>query len=779
VGARGRAAAPPALGGTFELVGARGRVVPVSATTTQSASPFELVTLPPGTWAQVAGPVVDVNAAMQFVAPAQPDGVDVRFQSPDGLQVFDVSVFPHTVFRMSGGQLVPVFVSPVSAPVPAVVGVTPPPPPDPTPIPDPGTDAPPPTPTPDPTPVTPDPGTDTTYLPFNLPTVESLQASAAARGVLTAAHPMGGMWVTPQQPADNTVADYWDINYLYYPPNNQSFSGLTSSGSTITHTATPLVNGDVLFFTATGGATGVTVGAVYYVVGKATNSFQVSATSGGAPITLGSTVGLAITKSTLRNLYGGECRDRYARRPIRPEASGTWQVLDIEWEIRAAQSAGINAFTWGTATRNGIEWTRLQYALKAASNHNAKYPTRPFHIIPWVLNLSSISGTPATETPTQSGQILADLFSGLINDPAYAKGFRKRNNRVLFMPYAPNEAQAGNGSSITPAAGVVTSGMEFYQALDARMTANGTPADWYMCFQSNFTGLAAGFESVGAGMGHFGSRDYNTTAGSGTSYGGARTWIQNTMGFTYRNAASPPMPYIAPISTQAFVPRGTPTQVGGNGIMWESGGTLNLENSCLSASNQLDPTGWNIVNINTWNDFTEGSSMAPSKGSGFHWLDLWSWHMVKMVTGSYPTIVRDGLYLTHRKQKTSGVTYTSVQKKFVVQAGTPSGSPTTYTGTNWIDILDVVVYLTAPATVEVTSGTNAPVSFTLAAGRNRVTVPLGNGTQSARILRGGTPTGTAVTSPITVSATQLVQDLMYYGCSSFAGVARPVPVIAD
>jgi lysophospholipase L1-like esterase len=616
----------------------------------------------------------------------------------------------------------------------------------------------------------------TPWLPFELPTTESLIASGNTRNVIVGAHPMGGSWVTPQQTTLDTDPDYTDKNYLYYPPDNRSVSGLTSAGSTITETATKLINGDVLFFTAKGAATNIVLGTVYFVVGKATNTFQVAATSGGTAIALGTATGIAYTRSTLKNLYGGEWRDRYSRRPTRPEASGTWQVLDIEWEIRAAQSAGINAFTWGTSQRASAEWTRLQYALKAASNHNAASPTQPFYIIPWVLSLSSITGTPGAETPTQSGQILADLFTGLINNPLYANGFMKRNGRTLFMPYSPNSAQSGTGSSSTPAAGVTTSGMEFYQALDARMTANGTPADWYQVFQSNWTGLPPFYESTGGAMGHFGSRDYNTTNGNNSSYLGARAFLQTTLGLTYRNQASPPMPYIAPISHQAFVPRGTPTQVGGNGIMWESGGTQNLVNSCLSAIAQYNPTGLNIINLNTWNDFAEGSPFAPSKQNGFHWLDLFSWYMVQMVTGSYPTIVRDGIYLTHRKQKTTGGTYTSVQKKLVIAAGTPSGS--TFTGTTWIDILDVTAFLVSAATLEVTSGANTPVTFSLTPGRNRVSVPLAVGTQTARIIRGGVD-AVVVTSPIVVSNTQLVQDMTYYGTSNFASVARPVPVIPD
>lgn len=470
--------------------------------------------------------------------------------------------------------------------------------------------------------------------------------------------------------------------------------------------------------------------------------------------------------ASLSNLYGGDWRDRYAKRPTRPQASGIWQVLDIEWEIRAAQAAGIEAFTWGTASRTGTEWTRLQYALKAAVNHNARNPTRKFYIIPWILSISSITGT-ATETPTESGQILADLITGLINNPTYAAGFYKRNGRTVIMPYAANRAPHGTGSSATPAPGVVTPGMVEYQAFDARLTANGTPGELWFEMSSNWQGFTDGFESVASAYGHFGSRDPAVSGSESTSYRQSKNWLQTTKGYTVRNAGATPMPYIAPISNQMQAARGNPEDPTTPGYIWEALGTLNLVNTCVSGIDQLT-TGLNIWNINTWNDITEASHFMPSVRNGFHWLDLFSYYAVRAVTGAYPTILREGLYLTHRPQKISGVTYTSIQDKFVTVMST---TPLT-------DILDCTVYLTSAATVELVSGGNAPVTFSLSAGRYRVTAPLANGTQIARIKRGATVVK-SLTSPQVVSATQLVQDLTYYGCSSFDDVARPVPVVPD
>lgn len=66
-----------------------------------------------------------------------------------------------------------------------------------------------------------------------------------------------------------------------------SFTGLSAATDTITHTATPLADGDAVRFTSVGVSTAIKLNRTYFVVGKTTNAFKVSATKGGAPITIG------------------------------------------------------------------------------------------------------------------------------------------------------------------------------------------------------------------------------------------------------------------------------------------------------------------------------------------------------------------------------------------------------------------------------------------------------------------------------------------------------------
>jgi len=85
---------------------------------------------------------------------------------------------------------------------------------------------------------------------------------------------------------------------------------LSAATDTITETATTLNNDDAIRFTDVGASTTVRANRTYYVVGKSTNAFQVSATKGGAPITIGTaTVSVrknataAPTKSSYDNLF--------------------------------------------------------------------------------------------------------------------------------------------------------------------------------------------------------------------------------------------------------------------------------------------------------------------------------------------------------------------------------------------------------------------------------------------------------------------------------------------
>lgn len=93
-------------------------------------------------------------------------------------------------------------------------------------------------------------------------------------------------------PTDNTTARQM-AGLLSVISTNKSFvTGSTevtaaSATDTITFTAHGLSNGDQVTFTSVDVATNIRVDRTYYVVSSTTNTFKVSATSGGAALTLG------------------------------------------------------------------------------------------------------------------------------------------------------------------------------------------------------------------------------------------------------------------------------------------------------------------------------------------------------------------------------------------------------------------------------------------------------------------------------------------------------------
>lgn len=74
-------------------------------------------------------------------------------------------------------------------------------------------------------------------------------------------------------------------------------AGKSATTDSIADVATARVNGDKIVFSDVGASTTLTVGKVYYVVNKTTDAFKVSATAGGAAITIGTaTVSYALTQ---------------------------------------------------------------------------------------------------------------------------------------------------------------------------------------------------------------------------------------------------------------------------------------------------------------------------------------------------------------------------------------------------------------------------------------------------------------------------------------------------
>jgi len=98
-------------------------------------------------------------------------------------------------------------------------------------------------------------------------------------------------------------------------PALTSVTGVTST-DTFTKTSHGMANGTVVVLSALTGGTGLNVQRVYFVIGQTANTFQLSTTSGGSAVDLGTDV-TSVTVTPYVEISGGS----YARQAIAFNAS--------------------------------------------------------------------------------------------------------------------------------------------------------------------------------------------------------------------------------------------------------------------------------------------------------------------------------------------------------------------------------------------------------------------------------------------------------------------------
>jgi hypothetical protein len=162
--------------------------------------------------------------------------------------------------------------------------------------------------------------------------------------------------------------------------------------------------------------------------------------------------------------------------------------------------------------------------------------------------------------------------------------------------------------------------------------------------------------------------------------------------------------------------------------------------------------GADFVQLVSWNDYSESTSIAPSQSHGTVLLDIDHYFLDWFTYGTPPAIAGDHLFLTHRIHPYAAKTTSGIENMKPTLGGTPR------------DTVEALVFLTSPADVTVTSGTTSK-TVTLPAGVSAVVVPLGPGKPSARITRGSTVVK-LVTSPFSVTLTPERQDMQYFAAGS-------------
>ena len=170
------------------------------------------------------------------------------------------------------------------------------------------------------------------------------------------------------------------------------------------------------------------------------------------------------------------------------------------------------------------------------------------------------------------------------------------------------------------------------------------------------------------------------------------------------------------------------------------------------------------VEITTWNDFNESTYVSPvvdpekyepqfstpHRYSHAGYLELTKRYIAWYKTGVPPAINHDALFYFYRTHCTKLV-----------------ASATNDTPVGWFlgDVADVIyntMFLTAPAQLQVVSGTNS-VTYSLGAGLQQVRTPFAPGNQTFTLTRNGTPVLSVQGAPIMSSIT----NYNYFTTSGF------------
>ncbi|WP_157962548.1 glycoside hydrolase family 71 protein [Homoserinimonas sp. OAct 916] len=394
--------------------------------------------------------------------------------------------------------------------------------------------------------------------------------------------------------------------------------------------------------------------------------------------------------------YGGLLRDRPAARSPLP---GDWQLADMVTEIHQAASMGIDGFTVDILSLDGSNWDRTLLLMKAAVVSGEKFVVVP--------NLDTTASAGRAD-PALIASRLAELYSS-------SAAYRLPSGEYLLSSFK----------------------------------AEGQPATWWQEIQQILAekhGVTVALIAV-----FLNASEQNMEQFAPISYAFGNWGLRTVDGILSApdyaaQAHELGKKWMAPVAIQDTRPR--------NGLYAEADNTETLRASWDRAvTDKAD-----MVQLITWNDYSESTSFAPSMAHGWTFLKLNAYFLVQFKTGEYPVVNRDAVFITHRIQPFSanGDAATLPMSPTLGGATTPPR-----------DQVEVLAMLTAPATATVKLGTELH-TMQLPAGETVTLFPLPIGSVTVEIVRDGT-TVLKLDSPYAIVATPKVQDLQYYAVD---GVAR-------
>ncbi|MBD7919250.1 hypothetical protein H9657_13315 [Cellulomonas sp. Sa3CUA2] len=389
---------------------------------------------------------------------------------------------------------------------------------------------------------------------------------------------------------------------------------------------------------------------------------------------------------------GGLLRDRpLPRSPL----SGDWALHDMTAEVEQARSAGIDGFTVNVLGITGANWDRTLDLVEAAER------TGGFTVVPNIdTNASGVEAGPTRLAAAIAPLLRSSAAERLPDGRVVLSSFKAEGKSVEWWSELFRTLEQEHGVRVAFTAVLLDSSSANMEAF--------APISWAL---SNWGARNPGKARAAA--------DYAARA--------------HALGVRW----------MAPVAVQDV----RPTQ----GIYDEAANTETLEATWRNAVDD----GADLVQLITWNDYSESTSFAPSAAHGWTFLDVSGYYQSEFKSGAVPTVTQDALYVTHRVHAVDS-RVTQQSDLATVRSDANATEPR--------DTVEVLSFLTAPADVTVTVG-GRQQTVRVGAGVSRTTVPLATGEVSAVARRNGA-TIAHVSSPFTVVSRPEVQDLQYYGVAS-------------
>jgi hypothetical protein len=387
-------------------------------------------------------------------------------------------------------------------------------------------------------------------------------------------------------------------------------------------------------------------------------------------------------------------------------SSANWQQLNMEGEVRAAIARGITGFTFDVLgvgdATDSNGALRLMLAAAHAVDSRFKIVVMP----------------DLTELGSDSSAVVSIIAAAAASPAAY----RLSDGRLVVSAF---------DAALNSAA--------WWQSVISQLNAQGIQIAFVPTFLA-WPAAPATFAAFSYGFADWGT----ATVPAASDMQSTPKTIHSTYGKIY----------MMPVDPQQYRPK--------DFLFWEAGNSASYRDA-WTASIQGD-ADW--IQLVTWNDFSESSSISPSTdtslrrniGTGYY--NLTGYYASWFLTGEQPQITHDVLYYFYRREATSAASPAQSQLDGIA------------TGAAQNDI-ELLAFLTSPGVLTITIG-GKTYTQNAAAGVVSFSVPSQAGTPVFTLSRSGAEVF-SFTGGITIYGAggqpSGVQDLTYWnGSASKTGV---------